>query len=410
MRSFSLSACALCAAGAILLSQTASAQTAPPAAKGKAASPAKPAAAAKDAPKRGSEQKADAPKGKSGDAPRTARKPVTPDAKEGAKETRDDVKDRAKDTRDSAKDRAKDTRDEVKDRAKDTRDDAKDRTKDAREDAKDRAKDTRDDVKDRTRDTRDSARDRSKDTRDDSRNADKDRTQDKGDDAKDVAKDKGTAKDKGAAKDTAKNSGSKNAKGDSKQDKKFDADNVKPDDLGVTLKEADNGVAVSNISSGSLLADAGFQSGDRIVSINGQNLTQPNNFIPYLFGSTALSAGRVPVVVMRNGVRDTVYVRPNTIIRQYETVSVGNGNPVRNFGIVLDDRYRDRLFVDRVIADSPADVAGIRADDEITAVNDHEVATHSDLANALDKYGDQPIDMEVRRNRQAKVLEVKTLR
>jgi C-terminal processing protease CtpA/Prc len=356
-----LSLCALCVSGAVLLGQTVEAQVQPrQKAKDKSVPKAKSTPAPRDTRK-------------PSDTPRVTRKPAVPDD--------------AKDARDGAKDRAKD--DKAKNRAKDTRDDAKDRVKDTRDDAKDRAKDARDDVKDRAKDTADKAKDRAKDARDDV----KDRTKDARDDAKDVARD---------AKDRA---------GGSKQARKFDASKVKVDDLGLSFKDADDGIAISSVSRNSAFVDAGFRSGDQIVSINGQRIARQNDFVRYLFAPDVVRLGRVPVVVMRGGARETIYVQPATIIRNYETVVYpARRNPVRDFGLVVDGRNDDHLYVERVIKDSRADHAGIRIDDEILAVNEQPTENWDDLARLLEKFEGERIDMEVRRAREAKLIEVKVIR
>ena len=85
-------------------------------------------------------------------------------------------------------------------------------------------------------------------------------------------------------------------------------------------------------------------------------------------------------------------------------------NPVRDFGLVIDGRNDDRLYVERVLKDSRADQAGIQVDDEILAVNEQPAEKWDDLARLLEKYEGERIDMEVRRDREAKLIEVKTLR
>jgi len=338
-------------------------------------------------------------KGQPQGTPRVTGKPPVPDAKDDAKDrakdvkkdakdAKDDVKERAKDTKDEAKDRAKDAKDDVKDRTKDTRDDVKDRAKDTKDDLKDRSKDARDDVKDRTKDAREDAKDRAKDTRDET----KDRAKGFGDDVRNRPK---------ATGDDAK--GRNNV-----QAKKFDASKAKAEDVGLAFKEADKGLQISNIESNSLFVDSGFRTGDQIVSINGQNVARQADFFSYLFAPGV--TGRVPVVFLRDGAQQTVYLRPTTIIRDYERVVVDDRNPIREFGLVLDGRNDGRLMVDRVIRDSRADHAGIKVDDEILAVNDRDVDSRDELARMLDKYEGEPIEMEVRRDRAAKVLEVKVLR
>lgn len=332
-----------------------------------------------------------APKSAAPDAPKGAAK-GRDDAKDTKKDARDDAKDRAKDTREDAKDRAKDT----KDRSKDTREDAKDRTKGARDDAKDTVRKPdagrdRDDVKDRAKDTKDRAKDTKETAKDRTRDA-KGIAKDRTDDAKDVAKDRAG-----------------DAKG-GKQARKFDAENVKADDLGLSFEDADDGIAISNVSRDSAFVKAGFRSGDQIVSVADHTITRQQDFVRYLFASDVRDE-RVPVIVLRDGVRETVYVEPATIIRTYETVVVeGRRNPIRDFGLVVDGRSDDRVYVERVIKDSRADQAGIQVDDEVLAVNEEAVETSKDLSRLLEKFEDERIDMEVSRERQSKVIEVRVIR
>jgi C-terminal processing protease CtpA/Prc len=417
MTKYYLSLCALCVSGAVLLSQTASAQVAP----------GQPGGKDKSAPKAKGN-----PASKPGDARRETRKPAVPD---NTKDTRDTAKDRAKDAKDTAKDRTKDARDTAKDTAKDARDTAKDRTKDARDtakdakddvkdrakDARDTAKDTRDDVKDRAKDARDTAKDRTKDARDtakDTRDDVKDRAKDARDTAKDRTKDaRDTAKDtRDDAKDRAKDGRdtkdvARDSKDSGKQARKFDTEKVKTSDLGLSLKDSDDGITISNVEKNSVFVDSGFRSGDQIVSINGRNISRQSDFVSYLFAPDVVSVGRVPVVVMRNGVRDTIYIEPRTIIRNYETVTYSDRrNPVREFGLVVDGRDDDRVYVERVIKGSRAEHAGIQVDDLILAINEQPVETPRDLGRLLEKYEGERIDMEIDRDRQAKVIEVNVLR
>lgn len=326
-------------------------------------------------------------KPKPNEPPPAAKKPVVP--ADDAKDAKDAAKERAKDAKDDAKDRVKDTKADAKDRAKDAKDDVKDRTKDAKDDAKD-ARDPKDRPRD-PKDARDNPKDRARDPKDPR------------DDAKNTVK-----KPRDDAKADAKADAKVAAKGSAR---KFDAAKVKADDLGVTLKADNKDVVVSDVAKESILYNAGFRPGDQVVSINGQNLAGQNDFVSYLFPTNA-TTGRIPVVVMRNGARDTFYVRPQTLIRDYQRVVVTDDrrDPIRDFGLVLDNRYDDRLIVDRVLRDSRADAAGIKVDDEILAVNDRDVDSRNDLARTLEKYEAEPIEMEVRRDRAATVIEVKTLR
>jgi len=302
------------------------------------------------------------------EAQRDVRKPMADEARKPVNRTPDAARDRAKDARDTAKDRAKDA----------TKD--KDTAKDA---AKDRAKDTaKDPAKDRAKDTAKDARDAAKDRRGDKPTARDDRKDDKAD-------------DKTAAK----------------PDRKFSPDKVKPDDVGLSLKEeSDEGLTISTVHERGPMARVGFQRGDRIVSVNGRRIARQADFFRFLFADD-IRDQRVRVIVVRGGREQVVFVEPRVIVRHYETVVVDDDNPIHKFGLVMDNRDGDeRLIVRKVIDGSPADRAGIRESDEILAVNDQPVDTRREFARLLTKFEGERLELKIRSDRQAKVIEAEFVR
>lgn len=371
MKRFCLSLCAF-GSGGVLLLNSASGQDVPKPMPGAKAAP-----QAKDRP---AAKPADAPKPMDTEKPRDTQKPRDTDKPRNKAQDKDvpRVTGKSDEAKDDIRDRTKPARRDAKDRTRETRGDAEDRTRDAGDEAEDKARD-------RTRPRRGEAGDA--DARDtDARDA-------RDTDAPDRAGDDRPA--------------GKSARGDAQQARKFDVEKVQVNDLGLKLEEADEGIAVSNIERNSVFTDAGFRSGDQIVSINGQNIRRQNDFVRYLFAPDVVRVGRVPVIVMRDGTRETVYVQPARIIRSYETIVYqGRSNPIREFGLVVDTHNDDRVYVERVIKDSRADHAGISVDDEIVAVNEQEVETRDDLAHLLEKYEAERVEMEVRREREAKVIDV----
>jgi C-terminal processing protease CtpA/Prc len=128
-------------------------------------------------------------------------------------------------------------------------------------------------------------------------------------------------------------------------------------DLGVWFdRSARDGLVIADVATDAALAQVGFREGDRIVSVNGQTITSEADFVRYLMADDLRD--RVAVVVMRDGREMPLYVDPIVIRERVTHVHV---DPLEQFGIIIDDRYDDRIVVWRVIPRSPAFYAGIRS-------------------------------------------------
>ena len=120
-------------------------------------------------------------------------------------------------------------------------------------------------------------------------------------------------------------------------------------DIGLWFNRGNrDGLVISDVSSRGPIAKLGFRESDRIVSVNGRRVTREPEFIEYLMAS---DADRVPVIVSRDGREETIYVQPSVLTEDYEYADV---NPLEQFGIVLDDRYNDRIVVWKIVPRSPA--------------------------------------------------------
>lgn len=110
------------------------------------------------------------------------------------------------------------------------------------------------------------------------------------------------------------------------------------------------------VSENSLAAQAGFQTGDKITAVNGEE-------VPYfqdLFAPNEMMASSLNYTVVRNGNETTVAVEDSLLneIGQQGFISMPNALPSQ---------------ISRIVEDSPADKAGIKAGDKITKINGEEV-------------------------------------
>jgi S1-C subfamily serine protease len=132
-------------------------------------------------------------------------------------------------------------------------------------------------------------------------------------------------------------------------------------------------LTVSNIEQGSTAAEAGLRSGDRIVSVDGRQITGPRQFQAYLSGQYGRE---VPVVINREGQQQTIYL------------SAGEqGERTAWLGVFLNDNQDNQrgAMVMQVYPAGPAARAGLRPRDVITHINGREVAGSADLIAAIEE-------------------------
>jgi hypothetical protein len=388
---------------------------------------------------------------------------ATRDARDSARGVGEDARDAARDAGDTARGAARDARDTARDTFRGQRDSALDRTRDARESVRDAARDTREtfregqddaldaarDARESFRDERDSIRDSARDTREDFRD-DRDAI---GDRRRDVRED--FREDRGEARDTARDSGerfrdersdvgearedlrdltrdaredfrddrrdlTRDAREDfrrdtsresfrssSRVDSRFSVENIRPADVGLWFgRSTGDGLIISDVATtgpmASLISRIGFREGDQIVAVDGNRVTRQDDFTRYLFADEVLHE-RVPVVVMRDDRRQTLYVEP---IRLIEQVQVVQHDPLEQFGIILDDRYDDRIVVWRVIQRSPAFYAGIQPGDVITTFHGQRVTSPDRFVQLVQRTDPGMISLEVNRNERVRQLDV----
>jgi S1-C subfamily serine protease len=157
---------------------------------------------------------------------------------------------------------------------------------------------------------------------------------------------------------------------------------------------------ISDVSNRGPIAKLGFHEGDRIVSVNGRHVNSESEFMQFVFHS---NVNRVPVIVSRDGREETIYIEPAVFVDDYNTVEV---DPLERFGIILDDRYDDRIVVWRVIPRSPAYYAGFRPGDVIATFSGHPYRTRSDFERSVGTWRPGETTVQVRRGDRNRELTV----
>jgi hypothetical protein len=172
-------------------------------------------------------------------------------------------------------------------------------------------------------------------------------------------------------------------------------------DIGLWFNRSNrDALVISDVSSHGPIARLGFREGDRIVSVNGHRVSGEPEFITYLLSG---NEDRVAVIVTRDGHEQTIYVEPAQFTEEYGTTQV---EPLEQFGVVLDDRYDDRIMVWRVIPRSPAYYAGIREGDVISTFGGRPYKTRTEFETNIRDMKAGEANLQVRRGEKTRDLSV----
>ena len=128
---------------------------------------------------------------------------------------------------------------------------------------------------------------------------------------------------------------------------------------GLDLNSSGTGVLVDDVPEGSPAARAGLKKGDRIIALAGKPVS---DVTAYANATNEVTAGtKVEVTVMRAGKQQTF---------QVQTAAARTSTPAARFGVVADfANDKDGILLADVHDGSPADEAGLREGDRITALN-----------------------------------------
>jgi C-terminal processing protease CtpA/Prc len=150
-------------------------------------------------------------------------------------------------------------------------------------------------------------------------------------------------------------------------------------DIGLwfTGRGATDGLLVADIAADGAITQVGFQEGDRIVSINDQKVMSEAEFMAFL-RDDGIRNEKVKIIVFRGGRETVLYVTPAVIFREAVVY-----DPLWRYGIVIDDRYPDRIVILRVYPRTPAYYAGLRAGDVVLGVRGQRITRAADFVSAL---------------------------
>lgn len=180
-----------------------------------------------------------------------------------------------------------------------------------------------------------------------------------------------------------------------------DLANARPADIGLWFnsRAGADGLVIADIAAEGAVSKIGFQEGDRIVSVNGQKVASEREFMRYILADD-IRTQKVKVVVFRDGSEQTVYVQPSMLVTE-----IADYDPLWRYGIAVDDRYPDRIVIQRVYPRTPAYYAGLRSGDVVVSLRGERIGAVADLVRAFSD-GDDRVALQVSRGNRTRDLEI----
>jgi S1-C subfamily serine protease len=157
-------------------------------------------------------------------------------------------------------------------------------------------------------------------------------------------------------------------------------DHRSPDaDIGIRFGVATGrGLAIATIDHNGAFFHSGLRRGDVIISIDGRPIRSEVEFTQFVHHHPGQ---RVPLVILRDGREQTVYITYErdavATVQPYDDRQASAGSRPY-LGVTFEGRIRDAAVVRAVAPNSPAEQAGLRAGDEIVALNGQRVMSFQD--------------------------------
>ncbi len=153
---------------------------------------------------------------------------------------------------------------------------------------------------------------------------------------------------------------------------------------GLTLNYGKVVVPIDNIegiyvTDDSILKEIGFQNNDKIVGVNGEDVEYFNDLV----SGIALTSNNLNYTVIRNDERVVVSMASSYL------------DSIKTRGF-LDIELILPSITSGIVKGSPADKAGLKAEDQIISINGEEIAYWIQL-NTMIKASNEPLDVEVKR-------------
>ncbi|MEB4592969.1 DegQ family serine endoprotease [Candidatus Thiothrix sp. Deng01] len=198
--------------------------------------------------------------------------------------------------------------------------------------------------------------------------------------------------------------------------------------LGVEIQDMDQGLAssfnlaqpegalVAGVQPNSPAEKAGIQTGDIIVGFGDGKVTSASD-LPLLVGNTPIGS-QVPIKIRRSGVEKTLDVTiakldnkdqegPKAASDQKEKGMLGLAVSTLSADELKERKLDNGVLVQEVLADSPAEKAGLEAGDVIVSVNSQAIKSPADLKTAVQSAPEgRPLAMLVMQGERMRFLAV----
>jgi len=182
-----------------------------------------------------------------------------------------------------------------------------------------------------------------------------------------------------------------------------DVNTFRAADIGLWFNTGARGsLVISDVATSGPIARLGFEEGDRIVEVHGQRVRSEREFVRYLLDEE-IRDERVEVVVIRDGQEEVVYVEPSVLIQE---THVAQHDPLEEVGIVIDDRYDDRVVVWKVLPRTPAYYAGVRPGDVITTWHGRRISRPDSFVQVVTQSDPGEVAIGVRRENRVRDLQI----
>jgi S1-C subfamily serine protease len=135
--------------------------------------------------------------------------------------------------------------------------------------------------------------------------------------------------------------------------------------------------------SSGLFARANVRPGDVIVSVNSRPVYSQQTLVRYFHDYRG--SGPIPVVILRDGTRQTIYVDQST---DYYVNDDPDGFELQDsetawLGVNLNARYPNSAVVQSVQPGSPAEQAGLQPNDWIVTLNEQRIMSPRHLSQVI---------------------------
>jgi serine protease Do len=207
--------------------------------------------------------------------------------------------------------------------------------------------------------------------------------------------------------------------------------------IGVSIREADEGVVIEQVRSGSPADRAGFRSGDIVIEFDGEAVRSARQFTRVV--EETRPNRPVTAIVLRDGSRQTLTVTPEVarqgmarlpqfpdiaqnyrrslpeLRRDFDWPNLGVGGSTRRLGAELTPLsgqlagyfgVKEGVLVSSVDRTSVAEQVGLRPGDVITAINGDVVASPSEASQAIRRApAGSTLELRVTRDKKELTLE-----